>query len=174
MSQPNVYVRKLNPDDAEAFWQVRLLGVQQEVDAFYASYEENKNRDLAEIARMLEPTKNSFVMGVFADDSLAGIAGFFRAKEGYKVAHKGVIWGVFLKSEYRGKGLAKKLLLGTIDNARQVGGIELIFLSVNASNPSAIKAYEAVGFKIWGLEKKAMKIGKRYVDENHMVLSLVE
>jgi ribosomal protein S18 acetylase RimI-like enzyme len=100
------------------------------------------------------------------------MAGFYRYKESVKVAHKGMIWGVYVQATYRGKGLAKQLLQAVIARARMLGGIELIQLGVNAANLPVVKLYESLGFSKWGCDPRALKVHGRYIDEDRMVLWL--
>ena len=164
-----ITMRDLSPDDAEEFFQLRLKGLKEEPDAFTSSYEESSAEPISAVASRLESNQDSFVIGVFDDKKLIGVTGFYRYKEGLKVAHKGVLWGVYLMPEYRGKGIAKKLMLAVIEKASKLPGIELIHLGVNPANPPVVKLYSSVGFEKWGFEAHALKIGDRYVDEDQMV-----
>lgn len=47
-----------------------------------------------------------------------------------------------------------------------------ILLSVNAENPQAGALYRAMGFTVYGREPRAMRVGKRFYDEDLMVLQL--
>ena len=49
--------------------------------------------------------------------------------------------------------------------------VEKINLTVVSTNETAIKLYEKVGFKSFGLEHHAMKMNDTYVDEVYMTLS---
>jgi RimJ/RimL family protein N-acetyltransferase len=170
MTQSRVTLRELRANDAQDFWELRLQGLQEEVEAFTSSYEESKQRPLSTVAESLHATENSFVLGAFVDDKLVGMAGFRRDNDSYKVRHKGLIWGVYVKPQHRGIGLAKKLLLAAIEKSRSLGGIELVHLGVNAANLPVKKLYESVGFRTWGCEPRALKIADRYVDEERMML----
>jgi len=170
MTQSKFSLRELRAEDAPAFWNLRLQGLQEEVDAFTSSYEESRQRPQADVEESLQPTENSFVLGLFAENKLVGMAGFRRGNESYKVRHKGLIWGVYVRPEHRGLGLAKRLLLAAIEKSRSLGGIELVQLGVNAANLPVKKLYESVGFKSWGCEKHALKLADHYVDEERMML----
>ena len=43
------------------------------------------------------------MLGAFADDQLIGTVGFTR-NANFKGRHKGRIWGVYIKTDHRGKG----------------------------------------------------------------------
>jgi RimJ/RimL family protein N-acetyltransferase len=51
-------------------------------------------------------------------------------------------------------------------------GVLQIQLCVNAENVRARNLYLALGFKPFGLEPRAMRVGSQYFDEEHMVLRL--
>ena len=44
-----------------------------------------------------------------------------------------------------------------------------IYLSVESTNIAARKLYESCGFKVWGAELKAKKIGLKFYDSLHML-----
>nr|WP_305887630.1 GNAT family protein [Staphylococcus ureilyticus] len=57
-----------------------------------------------------------------------------------------------------------------IDIVTEQGVVKTIGLSVLTENQSAIKLYEKLGFQKYGTEPKALYDGKRYYDEDLMVL----
>jgi ribosomal protein S18 acetylase RimI-like enzyme len=79
---------------------------------------------------------------------------------------------MFVEPEQRGKGLGGKLLKLVIDHARQKMKVRSLLLSVEATNSSARALYEKYGFKKWGTEPRAMKVGESFLDEDQMVLLL--
>lgn len=124
------------------------------------------------LASMVCLDQNQFTFGIFLDSGdLVGMAGLFRGKHG-KTAHKGTIWGVFVKPEFRGKGFAKELLTQVIAYAPTLKGVTLINLSVSQAQPAARALYLALGFKIFGKESRALKIEENYFAEEYMYLDL--
>jgi hypothetical protein len=57
-----------------------------------------------------------------------------------------------------------------LDRAIKIDGMEQIKLAVSNTQLSAGRLYRSLGFESFGLERKALKIGDKYVDEEHMVL----
>ena len=53
---------------------------------------------------------------------------------------------------------------------RDQPGIEQVALGVSCQNAPAKALYESFGFEVYGCEKRALKIGDEYVDEELMVL----
>jgi RimJ/RimL family protein N-acetyltransferase len=64
------------------------------------------------------------------------------------------------------------LLDAAIARARAWPGVEQIQLAVMTENAPARRLYLAAGFEVFGLERRALRVGDRYVDEEHMVLHL--
>jgi hypothetical protein len=100
---------------------------------------------------------------------LVGAAGL-RVQNRVKLQHKGVLWGMYVRPEARGKGLAAALVQQVVEHARTL--VEEVCLTVVASNAAAIRLYGAAGFKEYGLERRALKVGSEYYDEVLMALPL--
>jgi hypothetical protein len=56
--------------------------------------------------------------------------------------------------------------------AFEIEGIEQIVLAVATSATTAIALYQSLGFRSFGTERRALKIGERYVGFEHMVLEV--
>lgn len=167
-----VEIRLLTADDAAAYSICRLRALELDPEAFSSSVEEHLNLSEDEIRRRLSSDPmNNFVFGAFADGKLVGTAGFVRER-GPKVRHKGRIWGVYLDGDLRGRGVGSRLLRSVLQRAGDLEGLEQITLSVASTQTAAIALYRSLGFTPWGREPKALKVGKRYIDEEYMILRL--
>ncbi|MCH5185027.1 MAG: GNAT family N-acetyltransferase [Oscillospiraceae bacterium] len=76
----------------------------------------------------------------FADDEFTGYMGVHEDKEFKSV----LLSKIYVKKEYRGRGIAKMLLKHVMDI---YSGAEMFWLTVNRHNDNAIAAYDRLGFK---------------------------
>jgi ribosomal protein S18 acetylase RimI-like enzyme len=164
--------RFLTAEDAPGYWNLRLEALERDPDAFGSSAEEHRQFTIAEVAKRISPDpKNQFMVGAFLGERLVGTAGFFRDKN-LKERHKGNIWGVYVTLDARKQGAGRKMLQLLLERAVTVHGIEQVKLSVATTQTAAASLYRSLGFKSYGCERRALKIGDRYIDEEHMVLFL--
>jgi len=169
-----IEIRRLTADDAHAYYGLRLEALEREPLAFSESIEEHRAITIESIAKRLgakEDGAESLVLGAFTEDLVVGMAGFARFT-GSKKHHKGLIWGVYVKPEWRRKGIARVLLSEIVERAKAIAGIEQILLSVATDQAAAKNLYQSLGFEVYGREPRTLKIGDRYVDEDLMVLRL--
>ncbi|MBQ7918533.1 MAG: GNAT family N-acetyltransferase [Lachnospiraceae bacterium] len=82
------------------------------------------------------------VWGAYVDGSLIGCVAY-REKE----AGVGEVKRLFLKKEYRGKGISKALI-ATVENYARVQGCHTLFLDTRITLEPAVTIYLAAGFEI--------------------------
>ena len=90
-----------------------------------------------------------------------------------KEKHKGGVWGVFVRPEWRGQGIAAQLLDALLARGAAVGRFGAVtVVGGDGVRKRAVRLYQSRGFQVYGLEREALRNGDRYVDEYHMVLFL--
>jgi RimJ/RimL family protein N-acetyltransferase len=164
-------LRTLDSADAASFKALRLAALRECPTAFSSSYEEECDIPLAEAAQRLTPNRERAIFGAFEGGDLVGTVGLQR--EGRrKLAHKAVIWGVYVAPALRGRGVARQLLERALAHARSMPDLLQITLGVNTTNTAAIALYESMGFERFGLERGFLRIDGVLHDELHMMLTL--
>ena len=166
-SHPAFTVRRLETDDAAAYRELRLEGLKDHPDSFGASWEDEIEKP---DSWWRERLASNTVFGGWTERSpLLGVAGF-QVPGAAKQRHKGMLWGMYVRPDARGTGLAASLLQHVIAHARPQ--VEEIRLTVMASNTAAHRLYSAAGFRPYGLERRALKVGDVYYDDMLMALPL--
>jgi RimJ/RimL family protein N-acetyltransferase len=164
-------LRTIDSSDAAAFKALRLAALHECPTAFSSSYEEECDTPLAEAARSLTADRDRAIFGAFDGDDLVATVGLQR--EGRrKLAHKAIIWGVYVAPSFRGRGVGRLLLERALAHARSMPDLLQVTLGVNTMNTAAIALYESVGFEQFGLERGFLRVDGVLYDELHMVLSL--
>jgi GNAT superfamily N-acetyltransferase len=122
------------------------------------------------------PTKDkvdSFTLGAFSDNQLAGIVSFARdGGDREKLRHKGILFRMYVYKHFRGQGIAKKLIQALLERVKQIADIEQINLTVISNNDNAKTLYEKFGFVTFGSESNAIKWKGKYFTEDQMTLKL--
>lgn len=167
-------IRVLEEEDASFYRQIRLTALRTDPDAYGSTYEREARFALETFAERIKPGAARFTLGAVGDGgggTLAGIASFVR-EESLKTSHKGNVYGVYVAPEMRGAGVGRALMLDLIGRARALDGLEQLNLAVMSDNLAAKRLYASVGFEPYGVERRALKYGGRYFDEDFMALRL--
>jgi ribosomal protein S18 acetylase RimI-like enzyme len=162
-------IRLLVKEDADAYFELRLRALKDHPESFILSYEEEYEKEIADIRNYFPSSQSEFVVGAFMEKQLVGIVGFQQQKP-LKVQHKGDIWGMYVAPEARGKGLGKKLLKTAVEQAFSKTNVLQIYLAVAAKNEGAKALYKSLGFTSYAYEKRALQVDGEFIDEEHMVL----
>jgi ribosomal protein S18 acetylase RimI-like enzyme len=164
----NISIREILSAETEAY--NRFL------DAAVRSDEESLLITSTDISGALFPTQDrndSFTLGAYDGDVLAGVVSFVReGEQREKLRHKGFMSSMYVTKNYRGQGIARLLLEEVIKRAGAIEGMEQINLIVISSNTAAQQLYKSFGFEKFGTEKQSIKWKGRYFDEDLMSLRL--
>jgi ribosomal protein S18 acetylase RimI-like enzyme len=145
--------------DVVLYRAIRLEALRVHPEAFGSTLETEAAQPSSWFAERLG---SSTILGGFCDAELVAVAGF-AIQQGQKQAHKGAIWGMYVRSDARRTGIGRRLIEAIFDLAR--GRVELIQLTVIRDNAQARRLYASVGFLEYGIEKNALKQDGRYYDE---------
>lgn len=167
MDPAQIQIRRLDASEAARYREIRLEALRCSPEAFGSTFAAESGRPLEQFT---ERVRNCPIFGAFHQSELLGIAGFMR-REGAKDAHKGMLWGMYVRQHSRNAGVAKRLAEAVIDFARQQ--VEIIQLAVVSDNEPARRLYAGLGFEEYGIERKALKQDGRYYDEVLMAKDLL-
>lgn len=159
-------LRRLSPDDAEAYREIRLESLQNAPEAFGATYEHESVQPLGWFKDRLS---RSAMFGAFFAGELVGIAGYYR-QEGAKYRHKGFLVGMYVRPDARRRGAGSALVRAVTRHA--VTEVEILQLCVITDNEAARRLYHRHGFTEYGIERNALKYEGRYFDDVHMAKHL--
>ncbi len=161
-------IKRVMQKDWELWKSFRLEALKNSPESFGSSYEEEVLMSDADFQHGLS---KGYVLGVFVDDLLVSCVGFYTLNS-LKTKHRGVLWGMYTRLEYRGKGIATALIQTLIQHARTC--VTQLHLTCIVSNFVACAFYQKQGFRIYGTEPKALKINGTFYDEYLMVLDFNE
>jgi RimJ/RimL family protein N-acetyltransferase len=166
MRAAHIEVRRLTQGDAVLYRDIRLEALGANPEAFGSTLEIEAAQPLSWFSERLG---SSILLGAFGDAKLVAIAGF-AIQQGQKKAHKGLLWGMYVRPDARMAGIARRMIESIIDLARD--RVELIQLTVVRNNEQARRLYAGLGFEEYGIEKNALKHDGRYYDEILMAKDL--
>jgi len=164
-----MHIRRLTPKDALPFQALRLAALKEAPSAFASSYEEEKDFSLALVEGRLAVREDRGAFGAFLNDELLGMAVLGRLEQ-KKVHHKALIWSVYVAPTARSRGIGRALVEAALALARSVPGIRQVNVSVTAGNAAAVRLYESLGFRRYGLEPAALLVAGELHDELHLTL----
>ncbi|MDO8297732.1 MAG: GNAT family N-acetyltransferase [Caulobacter sp.] len=164
-----VAIRRLTANDVHAFRALRIEAMTAEPETFGTDLAEERAKSVETSAATLAATA---LFGSFVDGELVGMAGFSRLKP-LRERHKGLVWSMYVRASSRGYGLGGTLLRAVIAHARSE--VETLQLVVVSTNTAAVALYERHGFRRWGLEPFALKVGEgRYTTDAYYWLPLAQ
>jgi ribosomal protein S18 acetylase RimI-like enzyme len=161
-----IQIRRLAAAEAVAYREIRLEALRLNPEAFGSTFEAENARPLEHFS---ERVAQCPVFGAFRGAEIVGMAGFL-GRAGAKDAHKGYLWGMYVRPNARKGGVGRKLAEAVIDYARK--HVEVLQLDVVSENEAARRLYASLGFVEYGIERNALKQGGRYYDEVLMAKDL--
>ena len=161
-----VEIRQLTTTDAAAFQAIRLRALRESPEAFGSTYGEEVGRPLEAVAARLaaDPATSAVLAASPAPGApLVGVVGCYR-ESGRKRRHVGVVWGLFVAPEARGRGFGHALVSALVSQARTWPALEQLTLTVVPDNVAARALYLRHGFRPAGLAPRALRDESRHYD----------
>lgn len=168
--------RLLTTTDILAFRALRLDALRLHPESFVPTYDEEQRIDPAMIAPRFRNdwiSGGSFIIGAYVFGWLVGAVGVRRWPR-RKQQHKATIWLLFTRTDVRGQGIGRELLELAIEQCQQDPDLEQLHLSVGCESHAARQLYTSLGFRSYGIEPHALKLGHQYIDVELMVLPVKE
>jgi ribosomal protein S18 acetylase RimI-like enzyme len=135
-----IEVKRLPEDRWKEFRDLRFEALTRDPLAFGSSYEEDRALSEEEWKRRIKAT----LFAVSNDDPVGMVGYVFENK--VKANHVANIFGVYVKRDYRGQGIGKKLIESALSTIEQNKKIIKIKLTVNPEQRTAMHLYEKYGF----------------------------
>ncbi|MBV6626404.1 MAG: GNAT family N-acetyltransferase [Rivularia sp. (in: Bacteria)] len=112
-------IKKLIKNDAEDYRNIRLEALHSNPDSFGTIYHEETITTVDNFRNRIPVNNNNFMLGCYDDKKLIGIVAFFQ-EERLKLQHKAYIRSMYVKQEYRRKGIGKLLVQELIEKAKAI------------------------------------------------------
>jgi len=161
---------KLEPSRWEEYKNLRLEALKNEPTAFAASYEEKASKEdeywQNQLKKFQEAQEDSMWFAE-ADGKLVGMAGWYRNNT-EKLRHTATIYAIYTNPEFRGKGIAGRLITSVLNELESKPEIVKIDLNVNTKNEAAANLYKKLGFEVVGTLHKEIFVDGEYFDEYEM------
>jgi ribosomal protein S18 acetylase RimI-like enzyme len=139
-----ISVRALTEEDWQDYRSVRLAALRESPEAFVATVEEEEAFDES---RWRERMNRSERMVAEIDGKAVGVVSIGRAREeGADAEHVGELFGLWVAPQFRGSGVATKLVEAGANQARRHGSTHLIYW-VGTENGRAVAFASGMGFR---------------------------
>ncbi|MFN6559005.1 MAG: GNAT family N-acetyltransferase [Nostoc sp. ChiSLP01] len=164
-------IRKLTKSDAEDYRRIRLKALYKNPDSFGTTYHEEAIKTIEQFRDRIPVNNNNFILGCFEDKELIAIVSLHQESR-IKLRHKAYITSMYVRQEYRGRGIGKLLLNELIERAKAIDEVEILLLDIVKNNFLAKQIYLSLGFQIYGREEMAYKFNNQYFDLEFMCLAI--
>ncbi len=162
-------IRELTSMDAESYFSLRVLSEEEYPEFVGFNAERELSSGSEGIQNMLSryPTEGTIVLGSFTQNQLTGVLALSRRRSP-KYQHKAFLWGMYVLPEFRGSGIAQRLMQSAINWGNAHPDVVAISLQVTHSNLRGRDFYKKFGFTIFGTEQNALFAAGQYHDVHYM------
>ena len=161
-----ISIRMATPEDAALLRELRLESLTMHPEAFSADVCMTAAEDTVIWAGRIAEYAEKVSGAIYIAETGGQIIGMAGIGRGHwpKTHHSGTLWGVTVKSGWRGYQIGEQLVNGCIEWAKE-NGVTVVKLGVNISNIPAIHCYSQCGFTIYGVEPKVIYYADAFYDE---------
>ena len=163
-----VSIVALGPADWRDLRAIRLEALQSEPAAYSSSYEETLVRPDEHWRQRLANDHSVHLLARAQNRPIGMVGGYLGSDEGDDSV--AVVFGMYVASEHRGRGIGRLLLMSLIDRLSAFPRITTIRLGVTETQEPARRLYESVGFQVVGKAEDGIVVDDRQYDELIMEL----
>ena len=168
MTLHDLSVVALEPRDWRDLRAIRLEALRSEPAAYSSSYEETLSWSEADWRRRLAHDRRMHLLARAQGRPIGIVGGYLGSDDGDDSV--AVVFGMYVTSAYRGRGIGRLLLSSLIDRLSAFPQISTIRLGVTETQEPARRLYESVGFQVIGQTEEGIVVDDRRYDELIMEL----
>ncbi len=161
-------VRIIQPtvEDWKKYRQIKLEALREEPEAFATgpSELENQSDEYWKLDLLRTNTGKGLIYVAEYDGEYIGMCSAFWGDK-QKQRHQAMILWVYLRKDFRGRGISRKLMENLLQELKSRPNIIKAYLTVMEKQIPAINLYKSFGFKHVGTLSKSLKVGNEYLDE---------
>ena len=161
-------IRRLQPQDWQAYRAIRLRALEDAPDAFCATLAEAQAWEIGEWAARLERAAASGIDCPLVAELDGAPVGMLWAKADAEHTDRVNLFQVWVAPESRGRGVASRLLDEALAWARKRGA-RAVHLGVNRANAHVVRLYERAGFEAIGTPRP-MREGSSNMEQQMRLL----
>lgn len=162
-----IVIAPLTAKDWKRYKRIRLEALKTDPTAFansYADMVKRPDRDWQEQMNKSLKKDHYFYRFALSGNEVVGMNGAYWSDKS-TINHVAEVFGVFVRPDYRRRGIGRQLMETVIDEIKAMGRFRKIKLGVNAQNLAALRLYQSCGLKIVGCLKEELRFGDNYYDE---------
>ena len=161
-------IRRIQPADAMAVTRLRVQALTLEPLAFAMSVTQAADWSDDQWAQMASRNSTGVQTVVLAQvgTELVGMVGC-NIDASPKMAHCGMVWGMYVAPPHRNRRIAQQLLQAVIDHGR-AHHLQMLKLSVTTTQTSALHGYLRAGFVQYSHEPALLCVDGAPIDAFHL------
>jgi RimJ/RimL family protein N-acetyltransferase len=169
----NAVIRSVLPEDVHALRELRLEALRLHPTDFWQDHDQDASLPLdywQDQIQRAQSSANELILVAESNGTLIGMTAISRTNF-IKHDHAGLIWGVYVRPQWRGQHIPDQLIGGCLDWARRQR-LRIVKLSVTATNGAAVRLYLRCGFSVYGVDPDITCVNGVYYDELMMARRL--